>query len=112
MKLIKNLFDYLFYKYYHFQILVGNGDRAFVMAILSLTFISFLYLSSIIMIFLFFIPTKITINPLYGVILLSIIFLMFYLLFSHRKRYISIINDTKFKTKNNFPVIFLSIFSC
>ena len=97
---LKNFFDYLFYKYYHFQILVGNGDRAFFMTILSMAFVTFLYVASITMIFLFFIiPTKIIINPWFGVILISIIFLIFYLIFTNGRRYNSIIDDTRLSQK-------------
>ncbi|PZR20475.1 MAG: hypothetical protein DI535_29880 [Citrobacter freundii] len=97
---LKNFFDYLFYKYYHFQILVGNGDRAFFMTILSMAFVTFLYVASITMIFLFFIiPTKIIINPWCGVILISIIFLIFYLIFTNGRRYNSIIDDTRLSQK-------------
>lgn len=112
MRKIRIFFNYLFYKYYWFQVRVGNKDIAVFMAILSMAFITFLYLASITMIILFFIiPTKININSWFGVIGIAIIFLSFYIKFLHKKKYNYIINDQSFKRKKNLPVILLSLFA-
>ncbi len=109
---MKNFLDYLFCKYYWFQVRVGNSDLALFMTILSMTLITFLYLVSIAMIFLFFIiPTKANINPWFGVIFIVIIFFIFYMKFLYHKKYNDLINNEKLVKKSNFPAILISFFA-
>lgn len=112
MKKLKNFLDYLFYKYYWFQVRVGNKDIAIFTAILSITFTTFLYVASITMIILFFIISiKININPWFGLILIALIFLIFYMTFLYKKKFKYIINNINLKKKNNLPVILISLFA-
>jgi len=110
---MKNFFNYLFYKYYWFQVRVGNGDIAPFFSTLILTFISFLYLSIILMIFIFFIIPKsgVNINPKMGVVIIIILFIIFYFLFLSKSKYKDIIEKEKFKNKSNFWAIFLPLFA-
>jgi hypothetical protein len=103
------ILNYLFYKYYWFQVKIGNKDNAVFNTILMITSIISLYIVTLFMIFIFFIITniKIKIQPFYGVITGGgILFLLIYN-FSYKRKYKKIIMNEKYKNKSNFIAIML-----
>ena len=105
------ILNYLFYKYYWFQVRVGNKDSAVFNTILMITLIISLYISAGFMVFVFFIITnvKIKIQPFYGIIIGGGIFFLLMYIFSYKQKYKRIIMDKKYKDKSNFIAIILPI---
>lgn len=105
------ILNYLFYKYYWFQVKVGNKDSAVFNTILMITLIISLYISAGFMAFVFFIITnvKIKIQPFYGIIIGGGIFFLLMYIFSYKQKYKRIIMDKKYKDKSNFIAIILPI---
>ena len=105
------ILNYLFYKYYWFQVRVGNKDNAVFNTILMITLITSLYISAGFMVFVFFIITnvKIKIQPFYGIIIGGVIFFLLMYIFSYKQKYKRIIMDKKYKDKSNFIAIILPI---
>ena len=105
------ILNYLFYKYYWFQVRVGNKDSAVFNTILMITLIISLYISAGFMVFVFFIITnvKIKIKPFYGIIIGGVIFFLLMYIFSYKQKYKRIIMDKKYKDKSNFIAIILPI---
>ena len=105
------ILNYLFYKYYWFQVRVGNKDNAVFNTILMITLIISLCISAGFMVFVFFIITnmKIKIKPFYGIIIGGVIFFLLMYIFSYKQKYKRIIMDKKYKDKSNFIAIILPI---
>ena len=105
------ILNYLFYKYYWFQVRVGNKDSAVFNTILMITLIISLCISVGFMAFVFFIITnvKIKIQPFYGIIIGGVIFFLLMNIFSYKQKYKRIIMDKKYKDKSNFIAIILPI---
>lgn len=109
---MKNFFDYIFHKYYWFQVKVGNADRAVFLSVLLMSFISFLYTSCLFLFASFFFKDyKMIIHPWYGVILLIVFFIIFYRLYSCGSKFDKIINNKDFSKKNNLLVIIITVFA-
>ncbi|OJX31051.1 MAG: hypothetical protein BGO86_01315 [Chryseobacterium sp. 36-9] len=121
MKLIKNTLEYLYYKYYWFQVRVGNRDVAKYMSIVIITFILNFYFINFLILFDFLFQIKIPKIP--KVIYISgilVVLLVLYFSLIYNNKYEKIINNKENKEKNNwlailFPVIgfvvlFLSLF--
>ncbi|UQB67783.1 hypothetical protein [Epilithonimonas zeae] len=108
MRKIRNFFYYLFYKYYLFQVRIGNADVASFFSTLIITFISFLYVAIIFMIIVFFIipQSNINVNPKFGIVILIIFFIPFYFLFLFKSKYKEIIKIQQSNHKNNiWPIL-------
>ena len=105
------ILNYLFYKYYWFQVRVDDKDSAVFNTILMITLIISLYISAGLMAFVFFIITnvKIKIKPFYGIITGGVIFFLLMYIFSYKQKYKRIIMDKKYKDKSNFIAIILPI---
>jgi hypothetical protein len=105
------ILNYLFYKYYWFQVRVGNKDSAVFNTILMITLIISLYISAGFMVFVFFIITNVKIKkqPFYGIIIGGVIFFLLMYIFSYKQKYKRIIMDKKYKDKSNFIAIILPI---
>ncbi len=105
------ILNYLFYKYYWFQVRMGNKDSTVFNTILMITLIISLYISAGFMVFVFFIITnvKIKIQPFYGIIIGGVIFFLLMYIFSYKQKYKRIIMDKKYKDKSNFIAIILPI---
>ena len=105
------ILNYLFYKYYWFQVRVGNKDSAVFNTILMITLLISLYISAGFMVFVFFIITnvKIKIQPFYGIIIGGVILFLLMYIFSYKQKYKRIIMDKKYKDKSNFIAIILPI---
>lgn len=111
---MKNFWNYLYYKYYYWQIKLGNKDVAAIMAILFIAFITLLFvisITSLIAIIMYHIKhiqisifSKTSALITWGSIL---IFYSFY--FFHKKRYKTIIKKETLKAKSNFWAIILPI---
>lgn len=113
MKKIKTFFEYLFYKYYWFQIRIGNASVAPFFSTLMIAFVTFLYISITFMIFIFFIipNTHINIKPKGSFIVIIILFLIFYFLFLYKMKYKYILKKEELNNENNFWAIFLPLFA-
>lgn len=106
------MLDYLFYKYYWFQVRIGNRDVAIFYTILIITMLIFLYIATIFMIVIYFFITNVQfrIIPFYGLIGGFLIFLFLSYSFLYKKRYKKIIINDKYKRKSNFIAIIIPIF--
>jgi hypothetical protein len=111
MVLFRKLFEYLFYKYYFFQVKVGNQDVAKYTSIIIIAFIlNFYFIISLLLIDVFFeiYFTKMsTIGFITGFIF---VLLFLYIGLVHNGKYKKIINDENLKKSNNllamlFPII-------
>ncbi|SDX56571.1 Asp23/Gls24 family envelope stress response protein [Aequorivita viscosa] len=109
MKFLK----YLYFKYYTFQIRVGNPDIAIFSAMLLLIFVLMLYLFGVFFITSVLLPylsAKFENYVLYislGILILLVI--SFYFLFIFKDRYKEIIKDRFLKESNNLIVILFTL---
>lgn len=110
---MKDFLDYLFYKYYHFQVRVGNRDVAPFFSILMITFTLFLYIAIVFMLNVFFIFPNSTINihPIAGVVIGVKLLVIFYFLFLFKSKYKNIIKKEELYHKSSLWAIFLPFFS-
>lgn len=92
--------EYLYCKYYYFQVRVGNADIAPFSAMMFILFLLILYYFSISFLVSLFIPKGI-VNTFYfkyfSISLFLYFFIQFYFLFLHKKKYKKILarNETK-----------------
>ena len=95
------ILNYLFYKYYWFQVRVGNKDSAVFNTILMITLIISLCISAGFMVFVLFIITnvKIKIQPFYRIIIGGVIFFLLMYIFSYKQKYKRIIMEKNIKIK-------------
>ena len=79
--------EYLFFKYYNWQVKVGNGDMPAFMAVLSISFSFMLYFADLVMGYFFFLSDKDikTTLPLHVFILFFILLIiLFYFLLAYK----------------------------
>ena len=117
MKNIKTFFDYLFCKYYWFQIRVGNGDIAKYTPLLIIAGVLNLYLLFFFMLNNIFFDIKLPQIPkiIYFIGFFGVLSLL-YMLLVYNTKYKRIINDDKNKRKSNvlailFPLIGFLLFN-
>jgi hypothetical protein len=107
--------DYLFFKYYHFQKRVGNGDIAPLMSVLFICFVlEFYYLCIYGTYYLFFSSAKPPswISSSYAIITVNVVnFVVLYFLFLFRKRYKKVLknHETEWKGKKNIGAIIFAV---
>ncbi len=106
--------EYLFYKYYNFQLRVGNENNAPMMSILFISFVLSFYYLSIDSYYRYFI-SRTSYGHLYGeytiIIVFGLSFLLFYFLFLHKKKYKKIMkaHEAEWKGKKNFGAILFAV---
>ncbi len=108
METIEDFLNYLFYKYYQFQVRVGNGDVAPVSTTLIISFTVILYYFSIFFLSILFIP-KGMLNMEYfkyiSVLVCVCSITFFYFLFLHKRVYKKIIKRNHLAEKNSLGAI-------
>ena len=74
--------EYLFFKYYNWQIKVGNGDMPSFLSVLFISFIFTLYIANLIMFYFFFLAPNVAFfqNKYIFVIIFVLLFLVLYIL--------------------------------
>lgn len=111
--------EYLYSRYYDFQVKMGNADVAPFSSMLIISFTFMLYYFSFFFIIIFFIP-KWAINLHYfkyvSLFLFSFLIFSFYFLLVHRGKYKEILKKTKRMKKSNliavlFPLIGFVLFN-
>ena len=118
MKFIK----FLYYRYYNFQLRVGNADIAPLSACLLLAFIIMLYYFSVFYVVILFMPNlKLDMN-IYKYLSISLFFIIIvwlYLTLVHNGKYKIILknHEKEYKNKNKlvailFPLIAFILFNC
>jgi membrane protease YdiL (CAAX protease family) len=106
--------DYLYYKYYCWQIKVGNKDVASVFAIFAITFVFYLYIFAV-LVFIGIILTEQQYENYNTLIKYSyfgtliIVFISLCIKFYYKKHYKKILREKKYKNKSNFVAIMLPI---
>ncbi len=96
------LLNYLFFKYYYWQIKVENKDIAAFGSMLFISFITFLFLITIIIFFVMFVIPKESLPEFLlskgnVLTLLSLVLISYYFIFFHKKRYKNILKKNIFK---------------
>lgn len=110
MKIIK----YLFFKYYYFQIAVGNQDIAPFSSIMFICFILQIICADLCGLFYFFIPCFAN-HPLPSIfvflLLFVIIFVFLYFLLLHHKKYKTILDthEEEWKGKKNTSAVLFAV---
>jgi len=101
--------EYLYYKYYRFQVWVGNADVAVFTAALMITFISVLYYFAIFFMKIIFIPNILLIPDslfiLFSIIILIGFLVILYMKFFYKNRYKKVIEDNRLKESSNLLAI-------
>lgn len=80
--------EYLFFKYYNWQIKVGNGDMPSFLAVFFITFSFTLYIADMIMFYFFFLSPKggfINNKYIFIIIFVLLFFALYYLLVTKEK---------------------------
>ena len=115
---MRNKLDYIYYRFYRFQVAVGNGNVAFTFSFIFLSFLVMLNFFAFTFILYAFLDIRLPFkNPVIGgLTVLGVIFLINFFLFIYGKRYLAIINRYKNEPlntvkKGNFAVISYMIFS-
>jgi len=107
MKFIKNILDYLFVKYYWFQVKVGNADIAHYTSIIIIVSLCVFFCPLILMMLLsiiFRIKIESPSECIYVIIyVLSLIF--FYFLYINKGKYQKIIERENLKNRSNLGAI-------
>lgn len=108
--------DYLFFKYYHFQTRVGNGDMAPFMSVLFICFVTEFYYLCICSTYYLFLssakPPSYLSSP-YALFMVNVVnFIVFYFLFLFRKRYKKVLEDheTEWRGKKNIWAVIFAVF--
>ena len=80
--------EYLFFKYYNWQVKVGNGDMPTFMAVLFITFCSFFYFLNIVMSFDYFLfgDNTTTLSKWYFIAFTIILLILEFFLFVYKGR--------------------------
>ncbi|MGC3978634.1 MAG: hypothetical protein QM751_10625 [Paludibacteraceae bacterium] len=111
--MFREFFDYLFYKYYHWQVRVGNGDSAEWGALLFLWFITSIFIISIIGVIALHIMPELFPNFLLSkesaIIAMIIIFVFYFFLFLYKKKYKKILKRKELKARSGLVAIILPI---
>lgn len=90
--------EYLFFKYYNWQIKVGNGDIPSFMSVFCITFSLFLYGLNLTMVYGYFIASQVgtvELSEYLFVILTTVVFLILYLLLVSNGRDLAIMEKHK-----------------
>ena len=117
MKLIRDTIEYLYYKYYFFQVRMGNGDIAKYSPLVIIAGVVNLYLLFIFMVFnLFFDVGLPQVSKVTFIILFFLFLLFLYMLLVHGDKQNEIIHNDKFNKRSNllailFPLIGFIIFN-
>jgi len=100
--------EYLYYKYYHFQVRVGHGDIASFSAMLIISFTVMLYYFGIFFMVINLFP-DIPINKSFFLSLTIILFfgliIVFYLILVHKEKYIKIIKNDSLQRRSSLKAI-------
>lgn len=106
--------EYLYYKFYRFQVWMGNDDIAVFTAALMIAFISVLYYFAVFFMKIIFIPDIFLIPDslfmFFSIIILIGFLVILYMKFFYKNRYKKVIEDNRLKESNNllailFPLI-------
>jgi len=121
MRKIKVFLEYLYYKYYKFQIYVGNSDVAPIFAMFIIIFTVLIYIPSILLIISFFFPHMAAlhwrhVNKTEYILFVILLFICFYFFFLHKKKYKKIMKREELNKKSNlmailFPLIAFILFN-
>ncbi|MGC3978626.1 MAG: hypothetical protein QM751_10585 [Paludibacteraceae bacterium] len=111
--MFREFFDYLFYKYYHWQVRVGNGDIAPFGAVVFITFLTIIFIASIIGVFTLHImpntfPAFMT-SKVWAIISMILIFSFYFFLFLYKKKYKKILKRKELKARSGLVAIILPI---
>lgn len=103
--------ELLYYKYYWFQVKVGNADVASFTSLLIIVFITNIYIVDLIMLFIFIFPSYRINLSLKAISIISVLALctIFYFLLIYNGKYKQIINNKDFrksKRGNIFAILF------
>ena len=107
--------EYLFFKYYYFQVRVGDEDIAEYSALLFICFIIELIYGNILAFYFFFIPSSNyhSLPSVYWLIILFILsFFVLYFLLVHKHKYEKILeeNEDLWKGKKNLGAVLFAVF--
>lgn len=109
------ILEYLFFKYYYFQVKVGNMIIAEYMAIMFISMIvEFIYLDILSTYFFFSPSSKNYSGPgIQSVIILFVLsFTLLYFLLVHKQKYVTILkkNKVRWKGKKNIGAVLFAVF--
>ena len=106
--------EYLFFKYYYFQVKVGDGDIAEYSAILFISMIIEFIYADILGAYFFFVPSSKNysmpgVNAIVAIFFLSSVLLYFLLV--HKRKYVRILeeNEERWKGKKNIGAILFAV---
>ncbi len=94
--------DYIYYRFYRFQVSVGNGNNATFASLMFMTFLFMVNCFSVSFILYGIFGIKLPLNNAIsnGLTVVSLIFIFNYFIFIHNKRYKSIISLYNSETKD------------
>ena len=106
--------EYLFFKYYYFQVKVGNAVIAEYTAIIFISMVvEFIYLDILSTFFFFFSSSKNYSEPgIQSVIILFVLsFVLLYFLLLHKHKYVRILgkNEARWKGKKNIGAVLFAV---
>ena len=105
--------EYLFFKYYYFQVRVGNGDSALFSAVVFLSLVFSFVFADIISFYYFFIPASSPeeFNPYSIMFIFIIAVLVFSFLFFRKKRYEKVlkVHEAEWKGKKNIGAVLFAV---
>lgn len=106
--------EYLFFKYYYFQVKVGNAVIAEYTAIIFISMVvEFIYLDILSIFFFFFSSSKNYSEPgIQSVIILFVLsFVLLYFLLVHKHKYVRILgkNEARWKGKKNIGAVLFAV---
>lgn len=106
--------EYLFFKYYYFQVKVGDKDIAEYSALLFICFIIELIYGNILAFYFFFIPSSKhhSLPSVYWLVILFVLcFIILYFLLIHKHKYEKILekNEERWKGKKNLGAVLFAV---
>lgn len=106
--------EYLFFKYYYFQVKVGNADIAEYTAIIFISMIIEFIYADILGAYFFFVPSSKCysmpgVNVIVAIFFLS--FVLLYFLLVHKRKYVRILeeNEVRWKGKKTLGAILFAV---
>ena len=107
MRKIKVFLEYLYYKYYKFQIYVGNSDVAPIFAMFIIIFTVLIYIPSILLIISFFFPhmAALYVNKTEYILFYILLLICFSFFFLYKKKYKKIMKREELNEKSNLMAI-------
>ncbi len=105
--------EYLFFKYYYFQVKVGNGDVAPFSTVLFMGFVFMFVFADIFNFYYFFIPgsspDSYNSNSILSVTTIAVIGFSFMFLYKRRYKKVLEIHETEWKGKKNLGAVLFAV---